>query len=130
MIAQESKGFEITLHDAQHIVRIRTWGCWDVELAKTYRGALREKIKEICDNDKQWGVLVDVTSLSPRSEDVQWMIDEPLAPAGKQGIKKLAYLGTKPAVQLRLTRRFRETDIPRYAFFKSQDEALRWLLSK
>jgi hypothetical protein len=101
-----------------------------VELAKTYRGALRERIKEIYDNGKQWGVLVDVTALSPRSEDVQRMIDEPLVPAGKQGIKKLAYLGTKPAVQLQLTRRFRETDIPRYAFFKSQDEALRWLLSE
>jgi hypothetical protein len=44
---QESKGFEIILHDAKHIVRIRTWGCWDRELAKTYGNALGEKLDEI-----------------------------------------------------------------------------------
>lgn len=130
MTAQESKGFEITLHDAKHIVRVRTWGCWDMELAKIYGNALGEKIDEIRENDEEWCVLVDVTAFHPRSEDVQRMMCEHLETASKRGIKKIAYLGTRSVVQLRLNRLFREIEMPLHAFFESQDGALQWLLSE
>lgn len=128
MTAQESKGFEITFHEAKHLIRVRSWGCWDRELAKTYRHALDERIGNICGDDRAWNMLVDVRAFHPQSEDVQHMLNEQIDTASRCGIKKIAYLGIGDAAHIQLNRLFRKTEIPQYALFEKYEDAVQWLL--
>lgn len=130
MTAQNSKGFEITLHEANHLIRVRTWGYWDRELAKTCGNALEERIDSICERGEEWNVLVDVTALRPQTEDVQRIMREQIETASQRGIKKIAYLGTGETFHLRFELLFQEAEPPQYAFFEMQGDAVHWLLSE
>lgn len=131
MAATKSKGFEIVLNQAKHILKTRAWGFWDEEFAKRYRSALTEKIEEIHVSEKGWYALADFIKFHPQSEEVQSMIREQIATASKQGMKKIAYLGKKRMIQLRFNHLFfQKSDILVHAFIESEEEAIRWLLSE
>ena len=130
MTAQESKGFEIALYEAKHLVSVRIWGHWDRKLTKTYRHALGEKLDDVCKNGEEWWVLVNVTAFHPRTENVERMLCEQIETVSRRGIKKIAYLGTGAAVQLQFNQLFQKVVVPQCAFFEAQECAMHWLLSE
>jgi len=130
MTAMNSKGFEIVLDIRQHILRVRVWGAWDVGFVKKYKSALREKIEEIREGDKEWYALVDFTGFYPRSEEVQDMMCDQIATAGEQGMKKIACLGEESVSQLRLNKLFLTSNLQMSSFAESEEEAIQWLLNE
>jgi hypothetical protein len=130
MTTLHPQGFEITLHDPQRLVSIRIWGDWDAEFAGKYGDALEEKIADIREHDREWCVLVDLTAFAPRSEDARQIVRQQTAAAGKQRMKKIAYVGAALAAQLRFNKHVRETETPSCACFESHADALQWLLSQ
>lgn len=120
-----NKGFEIAINIRRHILRVRLWGLWDVELAKKYKYALAEKMREIHGNGGGWYGLADFTRCYPKSEKVQYMIREYIEAAGEQGMKNIVYLGDKSDLQLRLDQVFSENG--EHVFAGSEQEAIQYL---
>ena len=130
MTAHDSKGFEITLHDAKHLIRIRTWGDWNRELLKTCGEALQERVDSLCGNSATWNILVDATALSPQSDDAQRIMCEQITAASQRKIRRIAYLGTGVTVRFRSDPPAQEAEFPQYACFATYEGAVRWLLSE
>jgi hypothetical protein len=75
-------------------------------------------------------VLADFQDFSSQSEAVQRMVNCQFASARQQGIKKIGYIGVQPIIQLQFNKLFRKRDLPQYAFFESEDEAIQWLIAE
>jgi len=129
IMTEVGKGFEISLNNTRNILRIRAWGFWDTEFAKTYENTIKERVKEI-GNGKIWYALADFRDFFPRSEMVQRIVNRQIAIAEKRGMKKIGYLGEPSGTQLKLNRLFRAGDMQRHAFFESETEAIEWLLNE
>ena len=124
-----NKGFAISLDTTRNIVKIHAWGFWDVNLVKKYRKAFTQKIKELRANGSEWYALVDFREFLPRSKEVQYMMNDHIVSAQKEGMKKIGYLGEQSMVQLRLNQVFQEEDLHMSAFFESEHEAIQWLMN-
>jgi hypothetical protein len=129
-MTNNTKGFEIATDIRRHLLRVTLWGFWDVELAKKYRYAMREKIEEIVANGKEWYAIADFTQFYPRSTDVQRIIREQFETAKERGMKKIVYLGEKSAIQLRLDTGFLINNVLEYSFVESEADAIQWLLNE
>ena len=126
----DNKGFEIAHDIRRHILRIRLWGLWDVELAQKCKYAMQEKIEDIVKDGAHWYALVDLTGFYPRSKAVQAMIREHLDTARSQGMCRIAYLGNHSILRKRLDRIFPKNTSDAEAFGKTESEALQWLLQQ
>lgn len=114
------KGFEIMLNEARHLLRVRAWGCWDLEAARKFRHALREKAEDLDGNGQPWGALIDVADFSAQSPDVVNAIAAQMEEtSAASGIKKLAYVARQMQENWPRSEQCR--------WHQSVDEALDWL---
>ena len=60
------KGYEISLDKGRNILTVQAWGDWDMEdteLAENFKREVKEKVKEVNANGKEWYVCGDLIEL-------------------------------------------------------------------
>ena len=87
-----TKGYSITLADKEkNILEVQAWGIWDVEdtpLAEGFDKDLKEKVKEVSADGKEWSVCGDLAKFSPQSKEVCRIIRDGITFAVKHGMNK------------------------------------------
>jgi hypothetical protein len=121
----DSRGFEVSLDRAHHILRIRSWGIWDIAVADAYKSAMRKAFGSL--RGRPWAVLSDRRRSSPQSEAVQAIIHDVMEEASKAGRTRAAVLIESASAKLQMRRLATETHVPQ-RYFASESEALAWLL--
>ena len=86
------KGYNITLADKEkNILEVQAWGVWDAEdtpLAENFDRDLKEKVKEVSADGKEWYVCGDLVEFSPQSKEVCRIIGDGITFAVKHGMNK------------------------------------------
>jgi serine/threonine-protein kinase len=95
MISSE-KGYKVSIiHKGRTVLKVRVWGLWDVEdteLAENFKRELKEKVKEVSVNGKEWDVCGDLSELYPQSKEVCRIMGDGIMFAIKHGMKKAVHL--------------------------------------
>lgn len=126
----QDKGFYISLDAARNILKISLWGCWDVEVGKKYTEKLKKQIKNLNKKEENWHLLMDLIEYSPQSQEIQNMIREGLAFLNDYKIRKRAILIHGLPLQFSAQSLSQKIILPIYSYFKSEDDAIRWLLDE
>jgi hypothetical protein len=126
----QNKGFQISLDTARNILKIRLWGLWNVEMGKKYAEKLKEQIKSLNKKEEDWHLLMDLVEYSPQSQETQNIISEGLAFLKDYKIRKRAILIHRTPLQFPEQSLSQKIMLPIYSYFKSEDDAIRWLLDE
>lgn len=129
MTANRVEGFQIALDQAKGIVKIRLWGFWDTKLAEEYRKTFQEQIADISANEKEWHLLIDITEYPSQLPEIQHIISEGLALLEHHNIIKRAILVNGAITPLEAKSLGRGGGAYIYSYFRSEEDAVRWLLS-
>ena len=89
------KGYKVSLDKARNILKVQAWGIWDVEdteFAENFQRELKEKVKEVNTNRKEWYVCGDLTEFHPQSKEVCRIMGDGIVFAVKHGMKKAVHL--------------------------------------
>lgn len=91
------KGYSIALADKEkNILEVQAWGVWDAEdtpLAESFERDLKEKVKEVSADEKEWYVCGDLGEFSPQTKEVCRIIGEGIIFAVKHGMNRGAHPG-------------------------------------
>jgi hypothetical protein len=129
-MAEKVKGYEIFFDQKSLMLRLRLWGFWDAALGERFKVELQKKVGEIRAKHQEWYVLGDLREYPAQSQAVQKSLYEAMSCLQEHGMKKAARVVSTAISQLQIDRLSREQGLPEYAFFRSEDEAIRWLLSE
>ncbi len=121
------KGFEVSSMLANNIVRVRVWGLWDETDAKAYW----EKFQSVAQRyvGKKWYVLADITDFPPQKPEVHAYVERTMAYARKNGLVRAANLVDSALSRMQVARLSSETELPSYTFFRTEEDAIRWLVT-
>lgn len=126
-----TRGYEFFVDRKQGILKIRAWGLWDVEFAEQYDRELQKRILDISKQCPQgWYALADLNDFPPQLPEVQPILVRGLEFGAKRGLKKEARLIGKALTKVQLARLMKEAGMPENSTFQTEDEAIKWLLSK
>ena len=125
----KKKGFHIFLDTTNRILRIWVWGFWDVTEAQEFKEALRIKDTEINGSSKEWYLLMDLSESITPSQEVHNIMHAGLASLDRQRIRKRAILAGRSIAHFQALRQAQDTNLTVYSYFRSEDEAVRWLLN-
>lgn len=129
MRPEQEQGFHISVDGTKAIVKIRFWGFWDMELAEQYRKKFEEQIRKINASEKEWYLLIDVMNYPSQLPEVQHIIDEGLALLEAHNIAKRAILVNGAITRFQTEALTGGTGIHIYSYFRTEDDAIRWLLN-
>jgi hypothetical protein len=129
-MAEKAKGYDIFFDQKSSILRFRFWGFWDAVLSERFKAELQKKVGEIRAKQQEWYVLADLREYSAQSQAVQKSLREAMSFLKEKGMKKTARVVNRTLTQLQIDRLSQEQGLTEYAFFRSEDEAIRWLLSE
>ena len=124
----QKKGFEISFDPEKTLLKIRVWGFWDRELAQRFREGCKAKVNEINREGAQWQVLIDLTASCDQLQEIQEIINE-----GIEFLKthmKQAILVNNSITHFQMGHLFRTDGLQVSSYFKSEHDALRWLLKE
>lgn len=124
----QKKGFEISFDPGKALLKIRVWGFWDRELAQRFREGCKAKVKEINREGAQWQILIDVTASCNQLQEIQEIINEGIEFLKTQ--KKQAILVNNSITYFQMGRLFQPDGLQISSYFKSEHDALRWLLGE
>jgi hypothetical protein len=122
----EERGFEVSVDVDHRILRVRSWGIWNLEIAEKYRIAMSAAFAKL--GKRAWSVLSDRRRASPQSDEVQSIIHDVMERATVLGRSRAALLVTSPSAKLQMRRLGSETRVPQ-RYFDDESAALTWLLS-
>lgn len=129
MVGKE-KGYELIFDETSRVLNIRLWGFWDGELAKKFTGEFEKQVQEASAAGTGWYVLADITRFPPQFPEIQRFLTEAMGMAKTHGMKKAARIVDNTITKLQIARLSKETNFPEHSFFRSEDEAMQWLLSE
>jgi len=129
-MTKKNKGFQISIDTTKHVLKIRLWGHWDVELGKEYLKELQEQIKNVNEKEKDWYLLMDLTEYLPQSQEIQNIIAEGLAILKEDKVEKRAILVHETIIQIPTETLSGKTRLQVYSYFQSEDDAVQWLLNE
>jgi hypothetical protein len=96
------KGYSISIiHNARDSLYVRAWGVWEIEdrtLAKNFERELKEKVKEISVNGKEWTVCEDLIDFRAQSKEVCRILGDGIVFAIKHGMKRAGPLTWHEAI--------------------------------
>jgi hypothetical protein len=130
MMTTKRKGFHIVLDTTSRIVRIWAWGLWDVTVAQEFKEALHLKGQEINGSSKEWYLLMDLTACFTPPQEVRNLMLAGLTALDGQQIQKRAILAGRSIALFQVLRQTQDTHWPVYSYFRSEDEAVRWLIDE
>jgi hypothetical protein len=122
----DRRGFEVSVDVANRILRVRSWGIWDVDLAERYRDAMVAAFAKL--GRRPWSVLSDRRRSHSQSEPVQAIMHDVMEKATEMGRSRAAVLITSPSAKLQMRRLAGETHVAQ-RYFDDDSDALAWLLS-
>lgn len=96
----EEGGFEIERDDQTATLRVRLWGFWSTEVARTFGDAILEETKA----KKPKTVALDASSLKPQKEVGQTAIAGMLDSVTRAGASRVSILTASPLTKLQLSR--------------------------
>jgi len=129
-MAGKEKGYELIFDETRRVLQIRLWGLWDAELAKNFVGEFEKTVQEIGATGKQWYILADITRFPPQFSEIQQFLTKAMGMTKTYGMKKAARIVDNTITKLQIARLSEETHFPENSFFRSEDEAIQWLLSE
>ena len=122
------KGSEFTLDSIKRILKFRLWGLWDSEHIKAFQEDLQANMAKL--GPGPFVVYVDITEFPPQRPDIAKGAQEMMALAAKKGCLKNAHLVNKTMTELQVKRLSDEVGAPNFRFFRTEKEAMDWLLAK
>ena len=128
-MAGQEKGYEFAFDEARAILKVRYWGFWDRALGQKFIAEFEQQVQAVSVMQKEWYILADLTQFPPQSSELQRFLTEAMAFAKDHGLKISARLADSTLTQLQFERLSKDTHLREYAFFTSEEEATRWLLS-
>ena len=130
MATEKKNGFEISVDQAWAFLTIRVWGFWDRELARQFKQACQAKVKEFDGENKNWQVLIDFMNSPVQLPEVLEIIREGLQLLKDQRIHKKAVLVKNSITHFQADTLFRGNGLQIYSYFRSEQDALQWLLGE
>lgn len=118
--------FEVVADTKTGILKVRVWGFWDVEEAKAYLEEFRAKAGTVVGGT--WYVLADISEFPAQKTEVNDYVGQTMAFAVEHGMKRAANLVNSALTQMQISRLSADTGLPAYSFFKSESDAVQWLL--
>ncbi len=126
----KKKGYDISIDDAKHLLRLQLWGLWDLELGQQFIKEFQKKVEELGASQKTWYVLADITKFPPQIQEVQKFLSEGMLFAKTHGMEKAARIVDNTITKMQIERLSQESNLPPYAFFTDEAEAIAWLLQE
>ena len=127
-MAGKEKGYEFGFDEARAILKVRYWGFWDRALGQKFIAEFEQQVQAVSVLQKEWYILANLTQFPPQSAELQRFLTEAMAFAKDHRLKKSARLVESTITQLQFERLSKDTHLQEYAFFTSEQEAIRWLL--
>ena len=121
-----SKGFDFKVDSERRLLTFRLWGLWDEQTVRAFQDGFRENLETL--GPGPFRVYVDVAEFPPQRTDVGRGAQEMMALATKSGMTKAAHLVGKAMTELQIKRLAAEVNAPEFRFFKTEKEALDWLM--
>jgi len=119
------KRFEIEVDLDKKILRFKAWGFWSKKEGKLFYEEYLAKSKPLI-NDK-WVVLADISEFGIQKKEVQAVNIDLMKYSAANGMVKAANLISRLLNQIQIEKLFKESKFPSHAFFKSKDDAEKWL---
>jgi hypothetical protein len=129
-MANNERGFQIDLDQARAIVKIRIWGVWNRALAEQYTQTLTAYFEQIKASQRQWRVLIDVSRYPLQLPEIQAVISQGVSRLQAYTTRKRAILVNGAITQFRPPDFMRGAGLRIYSYFRSEDDAIRWLLDE
>lgn len=117
--------YKIEVDLDKKILRFKAWGFWSEEDGRLFYEEFLAKSKPLI-NDK-WFVLADISEFGVQKKEVQAIHGDLMKYSAENGMVKAANLISRLLNQIQIEKLFKESGFPSHAFFKSKDDAEKWL---
>jgi hypothetical protein len=121
---EERRGFEIFPEDADHVVRLRLWGAWDMPLAKEFRRAVLDVARRL--TGKPWWILSDSRLFYVQSPEIALFRQEIMSTVTRLGCQKIAAVVSSARYSQQFFQMADDSHV-RSAVFLDDADALDWI---
>ena len=122
------KGSEFSLDTTRRILKFKLWGLWDEEHLKTFQEGVKANLAQL--GPGPFAVYVDIIEYPPQHPNISKGAQEMMALAVRTGMRKAAHLVNKNMTELQVKRLADEIGAQNFRFFRTEKEAMDWLLEK
>jgi len=127
IVDTSNKGSTFDVDLANRILKFRIWGLWEEEELKAWQQEFKVRLQTL--GSGAFSVYVHMADFPPQRPDISKGLQEIMALALRAGMVRASHLVSRTMTELQIKRLSDEVGAPNFRFFKTEKEAIDWLLT-